>query len=374
MKVVVIGAGIVGASAAYHLALGGEEVVIIDKNHQGAATGAGAGIVCPWISRVENNDWFELAKRGAIYYPELIQALKEDGEEEVGYKFVGALGVGTDSKDLDKIEERAIKCKKEIPEVGKITRLSSKEAKKLFPPLREDLMAVHVTGAARVDGRLLREALKKGAIKHGASVINGEVTELIIKEGKIVGVEVGNEYVTADKVIFAGGAWVPDLLGKYGINIQVEPQKGQIVHIKMENQDTSEWPVILPQTSHYLVSFDDRVVVGATRETGSGFDYRVTIEGVKEVVDQALSVAPGLGDGTLSEIRIGFRPMGDQIIPFLGEVTSIKDLVIATGLGASGLTMGPYVGKLAAEIVTNVRLNLDITPYSPERISITSVN
>lgn len=366
MKIVVVGAGIVGASAAYHLASKGAEVIIVDKNHQGLATGAGAGIVCPWISRVENKDWYTLARNGAIYYPTLINALKEDGENNVSYKFVGALGVSTEIEELNRIEERAKKCKMDTPEVGEITRLTAKQAKALFPPLREDLMAVHVSGAARVDGRLLREGLKNAAIKHGAKIVDGEVTGLEVKNEQVIGVKANEEIIYADKVIFAGGAWVPHLMERYGVTIKVEPQRGQIAHIKMDQYDTSDWPVVLPQTSHYLVSFDDRVVVGATRETGSGFDYRLTVDGVKEVLDQALSIAPGLANGTLSEVRIGFRPMGETIIPTLGEVPFMKNLIIATGLGASGLTMGPYVGKLASDLAVNEIIDLDLTPYLVE--------
>lgn len=61
------------------------------------------------------------------------------------------------------------------------------------------------------------------------------------------------------------------VLEPLGLDISVEPQRGQIVHLQVPDQDTSEWPVIIPQSSHYLVSFDEsRVVAGATRETGSG--------------------------------------------------------------------------------------------------------
>jgi D-amino-acid dehydrogenase len=51
-------------------------------------------------------------------------------------------------------------------------------------------------------------------------------------------------------------------------------------------------------------------VAGATRETGSGFDYRITPAGLAEILEQALAVAPGLADGTYLETRVGFRPMG----------------------------------------------------------------
>ena len=50
MRVIVIGAGVLGASAAFHAALAGAQVVLVDQAHDGRATAAGAGIVCPWLS------------------------------------------------------------------------------------------------------------------------------------------------------------------------------------------------------------------------------------------------------------------------------------------------------------------------------------
>ena len=71
--IVVIGAGIVGASAAYHLAKAGADVTVIDRFDRGQATDAAAGIVCPWLSQRRNKAWYELVKGGARHYPQLIK-------------------------------------------------------------------------------------------------------------------------------------------------------------------------------------------------------------------------------------------------------------------------------------------------------------
>jgi D-amino-acid dehydrogenase len=115
-----------------------------------------------------------------------------------------------------------------------------------------------------------------------------------------------------------------------------------------------------------MLAFDDgRIVAGATRETGSGFDYRITPAGLAEILGQALAVAPGLADGTYLETRVGFRPMGPGLRPLLGPVPGLTGLVVATGLGATGLTMGPLAGSLAAQAALGLPPALDLGPFAP---------
>jgi len=107
-----------------------------------------------------------------------------------------------------------------------------------------------------------------------------------------------------------------------------------------------------PVSSHYMVAFDDsRVAVGATRETGSGFDPRVTAEGQRQVLENALSVAPGLADATLIETRVGLRPLPDGELPTVGALGGVDGVYVNAGFGAAGLTMGPLVGDRLAAIV-----------------------
>ena len=111
------------------------------------------------------------------------------------------------------------------------------------------------------------------------------------------------------------------------------------------------------------------MVVGATRETGSGFDHRVTAAGQAEVLNEALAVAPGLGPATLVETRVGFRPVGPDLRPMLGWVSGLDGLAVGNGLGPSGLTIGPLAGRLLAQLVLDEALELDLAPYDPLRAS-----
>ncbi|MEM5015125.1 FAD-binding oxidoreductase [Metabacillus indicus] len=363
-KIVVIGAGILGASAAYHLTKLGAQVTIIDRKDAGQATDAAAGIVCPWVSQRRNKAWYQLVKKGARYYPELIDALEEDGETGTGYKRVGALVLQQDPEKMEKIIVRTEKRKQDAPEIGELIPLTKEETKEKFPLLSEEYSSVHVEGAARVDGRALRDALLHAAEKNGAKLISGDAA-LIFQQGRVTGALLKEEAIEADEIIVCAGAWANQVLQPLGIHFQVSYQKAQIAHFKMETEHTSDWPVLMPPANHYLLAFDDgRIVAGATHEDDvKGYDTRVTAGGMLDVFSKAMNVAPGLEEGTFLEARTGFRPFTPGFLPVIGRIPEWSGLIAANGLGASGLTMGPYLGLELARLALGLEPEIDLADY-----------
>ncbi len=367
--VIVIGGGIVGGAAAYRLARAGESVTLVDRGDQGQATAAGAGIISPATSVRERPAYFTLADRAVAYYPELLAALGEDGETETGYDVVGALFVATSEEEAALLPEisRLVHGRSGWSHVGEISDLSGSEAQALFPALRA-FGAVHTTGAARMDGRLLRDAMRRAAIRRGAKVL-ADGADLVVAGGRVTGVRLGSgEELAADAVVIAGGAWSPAMARALGCELAVEPQRGQIVHLEMPGVSTSRWPIIVGFHESYMLSFPtNRVVAGATRERGSGFDYRLTAGGTHFVLGEALRVAPGLAEATVREWRIGLRPLSRDGLPFLGRVPGVENAYVATGHGASGLQLGPYSGAAVADLVMGRAPDIDLGAYEPGR-------
>ena len=97
--VIVIGGGIVGASAAYRLARAGALVTLIDRADAGQATAAGAGIISPGTSTRPQAAFFPLALQAVAYYEELLAQLAEDGETQTGYETVGLLHLATSEEE-----------------------------------------------------------------------------------------------------------------------------------------------------------------------------------------------------------------------------------------------------------------------------------
>ncbi len=364
VKVIVIGGGVLGASAAFHLARLGAETVLVDAAAEGRATSAGAGIICPWASRVEDADHYAISERAASCYPQLIERLAEAGAGEGGYRRNGTLVPMADGAELDAHERRIRDRAAASPAAGAVTRLGTAETRRLFPALRPDVASVHIAGGARVDGRLLAEAMAVAATRLGATRLRG--TARLTRTGaRVTGAEVDGEAIAADAVLFCGGAWVEETLAPLGIALAVRPQRGQILHLRLPGIAARGWPTLLPLTGFYIVTFgDDRIVVGATREEGVGFDHRVTAGGLAGVLEQGLALAPGLADATMVETRIGFRPMGPDWKPLLGPVPGIRGLFIGNGLGPNGLNIGSYAGGLLAEAILAPALPPALSPYA----------
>ena len=377
--VIVIGGGIVGASAAYRLARSGARVTLVDRADVGQATAAGAGIISPGTSYKPPTAFFPLAFRAVAYYDTLLAALEEDGETETGFEAVGLLHVATTEAEamtlpilLQLIEERRASG---APRIGSVEMLSDDEARALFPALGACLGAIHTSDAARVDGRLLCDAMRRGAARHGARIVTGSA-EAIRELSDGVELTVNGETLTAGAAILASGAWSGTLAETLGLRLPVFPQRGQILHLRLPGRETARWPIVVGFHSHYLLTFpQDRVVAGATRESDAGYDVRITAGGVREALDEALRVAPGLADATLDEVRVGLRPASPDGLPLLGRIPGHEHLYVATGHGASGLQLGPYSGALVADLALGqssapgLGVDLDLAPYLPTRFA-----
>ena len=342
-RVVVVGDGVAGAATAFALARRGAAVTIVDAGLVGRATDAGAGIVQPW-STSSGGAFYELYSAAADYYPELIERLAEAGVHEIGYRRSGALVVNRDPAVIDDVEQRVRERAAASRTAGDVRRVDPAAARELFPPLADGMHGLHIAGGARVDGRALRTGLLDAAAALGAMHV--EARAELTGDGAVT---VDGVPLAADAVVIAAGAWTDRVLHPLGVRTRVEPQRGQLVHLRVD-ADTRSWPSVHPVAPHYLVAFDaGRIVAGATRETGSGFDARVTAAGERQVLDDALAIAPGLAGASVIETRVGLRPLPEGDLPTVGPVEGRPGIYVNAGFGAGGLTMGPLVGDLLAE-------------------------
>ena len=214
-------------------------------------------------------------------------------------------------------------------------------------------------------------ALEHGLRSRGVQTVEADVSTLLLEDGQLLGVRTvsGDEY-TAGALLIAGGAWSEAFGNQLDVQIPVAPQRGQIIHLNLSGQDSSAWSIVNAISGYYQVPWPGgRVVVGATRETRSGFAPYATVDGVQEVLHEALRLAPGLHDAAIHEIRVGLRPYTIDHLPLLGSIPTAKGVYLATGHGPTGLTLGPFSGKLVVEQALDQPIAWDLAPFSTTRFT-----
>jgi D-amino-acid dehydrogenase len=370
--VIVIGGGIVGLSVAYHAVAGGAKTLLVDRADPGRATAAGAGILAPETSAIESDAWFRLAIAAVDYYPTLIAQLKADTAGSTGYAPTEALLVAVSADEdaafaaaRERMLARQLHYGRPTPE--QVTPIDAALARQVFPSLAPIRTGLRVRRAARVDGRLLAGALERAADTRGLLRRTASVDQILLQDELANGVVSAGETIIAGSVVIAGGAWSATFASQLHVRLSLTPQRGQIIHLSLPGVDTADWPVILPFRGHYLVPWpDQRVVVGATREF-VGFQPHTTVAGVHEVLAEALRVAPGLANATIGEVRVGLRPSTPDSLPVLGRVSTARNVYLATGHGATGLQVGPYSGKLIADLALGKTIEQNLDPFASNR-------
>ena len=377
--VIVIGGGIVGAAAAYRAGQLGAHTLLCDRRDAGRATDAGAGILAPESSTRDGRLWYDFALDAVGYYSALIEDLAADcvPDEELSqaYGLCAKMIVALDDVEAAALAEieRTVYARQEErrpPSEESIQRISPSEARSAYYPLLADASAVLLQPTARrVDGRLMTAALERGLRARAVETSEVDASSLLLEDGRVRGVRsaCGDEYA-AGAVLIAGGAWSTDFGTQLDVEIPVAPQRGQIIHLQLPGQDTGAWSIVMGFSDHYQVPWPGgRVAVGATRETGSGFAAYATVSGVREVLHQAMRLAPGLRDAAINDIRVGLRPYTSDHLPLLGAVPGINGVYLATGHGPTGLTLGPFSAKLVVEQALGLTPAWDLTPFSVSR-------
>ena len=357
-KVAIIGAGIVGATAAYYLSKESDLEVTVFDHGQGQATQAAAGIISPWFSKRRNKTWYKMARLGADFYVDLLADLEKSGQEIDFYQRSGVFLLKKDETKLEELYELALQRREESPLIGQLAILDPGSANKLFPGLQGFDRLLYASGGARVDGQLLVTRLLEAS---QVKLVKEKVTLTPLASGYQIGEEV------FDQVILAMGAWLGDMLEPLGYAVDVRPQKGQLRDYQLA-QDMEDYPVVMPEGEWDLIPFaGGKLSLGATHENDMGFDLTVDKNLLQQMAEAASSFYPSLKDAISSGERVGIRAYTSDFSPFFGQIPNLSGVYTASGLGSSGLTTGPIIGYHLAQMIQGRSGVLNPADYPTER-------
>ena len=357
-KVAIVGAGIVGATAAYYLSKEADiEVTVFDHGY-GQATKAAAGIISPWFSKRRNKAWYKMARLGADFYVDLLADLEKSGQKVDFYQSSGVLLLKKDDSKLEELYDLALQRRDESPLIGELAILDQAATSNLFPGLEGFEKLLYASGGARVDGQLLVSRLLEAS---QVKVIKKEVSLNPLASGY----QIDNQMF--DQVILSTGAWLGHILEPLGYEVDVRPQKGQLRDYQVE-QDMGAYPVVMPEGEWDLIPFPGRKLsLGATHENDMGFDLTVDETLLDQMFVAASPFYPALDEAISSGERVGIRAYTSDFSPFFGLVPNLSEVYTASGLGSSGLTTGPIIGYHLAQMLQGRSGVLDPADYPTER-------
>ena len=356
-KIAIVGAGIVGSTAAYYLSKHADVQLTVFDHGLGQATKAAAGIISPWFSKRRNKAWYRLARLGADFYQDLIADLQEQGADTSFYQQTGVYLLKKNEEKLTELYDLAQSRREESPLIGDLKLMSRQEVQKKFPGLQGFGQLLYAFGGARVEGSLLTETLLEAS---GAEIQRCKVALQKTDQGYMI----DGRYF--DRVILAAGAWLGDLLAPLGYELDVRPQKGQLRDFTLSAQ-TDDYPVVMPEGELDIIPFlEGKVSVGASHENDQGFDLTVDKGILDQLQQEAETYLPGLSEAQVLKERVGIRAYTSDFSPFFGAVPGLKQVYAASGLGSSGLTTGPLIGYLLAQLAVGGQGTLDPADYPVE--------
>ena len=357
-KVAIVGAGIVGATAAYYLSKEADIEVTVFDHGNGQATKAAAGIISPWFSKRRNKAWYKMARLGADFYVDLLTDLEKSGQKIDFYQRSGVFLLKKDDSKLDELYDLALQRREESPLIGELAILDQRSASELFSGLKGFERLLYASGGARVDGQFLVSRLLEAS---QVKVVKKEVSLTPLATGYQI------DHQIFDQVILSTGAWLGNILEPLGYAVDVRPQKGQLRDYQVE-QDMGAFPVVMPEGEWDLIPFSGgKLSLGATHENDMGFDLAVDENLLQQMAEVASSFYPSLKEALISGERVGIRAYTSDFSPFFGQVPDLSNVYAASGLGSSGLTTGPIIGYHLAQMLQGRSGVLDPADYPTER-------
>ncbi|AYC32347.1 glycine oxidase ThiO [Pseudomonas cavernae] len=363
-KTLIVGGGVIGLLSAQLLAAQGEEVLLVERQQLGAESSwAGGGIVSllyPWRY---SPAVCALAHWSQAFYPAWGERLRDSTGIDPEVRATGLFWL-----DLED-EQQALDWARE--QGRKLTPVNIEKVAQNVPALGEGFRrALHMPGVANVrNPRLLRALRATLAESANVTVLeNTEVSGFLLQAGCVLGVNTSHGELRAERaeraerVVLASGAWSGELLTTLGLELPVEPIKGQMILYKCAEDYLST--MILARGRYAIPRKDGHILVGSTLEH-AGFDKAPTNTALASLKASVQELLPALAGAEVVGHWAGLRPGSPEGIPFIGEVAEFPGLWLNCGHYRNGLLLAPASCQLLTDLMLGHTPIVEPTPYAP---------
>ena len=411
--VIVIGGGIIGLSTAYYLQKAGHKVTVIDKSDfSSGASYVNAGYITPshiislaapgminkgikWMLNSSSPfyvkprldldflKWTWQFKKSAtkakveksipvikdinLLSRELYEEMKSSNDFDFFYQHKGLLMYYQTDKAGEgewNVGKRAIK------EGLKVENLTKEEVQKIEPNVDLNIKgAVYYHSDAHMTPNDFMVQIKLYLEEKGVVILsNEEVTDINLKDEKVVSTTTKNKTFKADEFVLATGSWTQNLAKKLNTIIPVQAGKGYRINIERETGITI--PGILMEAKVAVTPMNGFTRFAGTMEIG-GINHKVNPIRVKAIAQAGEKYYKGLNihQQEIESAQCGLRPCSPDGLPYIGRLSKIKNITVATGHAMMGWSLGPATGKLVSEIISEKEPSLNLDPFNVERFS-----
>ncbi|WP_067634988.1 NAD(P)/FAD-dependent oxidoreductase [Actinomadura latina] len=376
-RVVVLGAGIIGAACARELALAGCDVTVVDRDGPAAATTAhGEGNVL--VSDKGPGPELELAKLSRRLWPQILQILPDADADAVEWEPKGGIVVATTGEGARTLREFAASQRAAGIDAADLDAAALADWE---PHLTRDCTtAVHYPGDAQVQPAGAATALLADAVRAGTALRTGhEITGAVVRSGRITGVRTRAGTIEGDAFVNATGPWSGEVAARLGVRLDVRPRRGEVLV-------TAPMP---PTVFHKVYDADyvgavgsgagdlqasavvestraGTVLIGSSRRRVA-FDDRLRPEVLSVIAGKALRLFPSLAGVPVMRAYGGFRPYVADHLPVIGADPRLSGLWHATGHEGAGIGLSVGTAALLRDLLLDREPDIDAEPFRVDR-------
>lgn len=354
--VVIIGGGIIGVSTLYHLAKRGVAAVLVERRRLASGTTwHAAGIVGQLRDSTAQT---ELGK----YTARLFRELEDETGQATGYKPNGTINLAMGEVR----HEQLLRSHDHAARMGIVSQLLTiEELREKWPWIRSDDVksAFFVPSNGQVNPLDVTVALSKGARARGSQVFeNTKVTDVLTRDGKVVGVETDKGVIATDKVLLAGGMWSHLFAKAKGVTVPLHATEHFYIVTEPLKDLPRDQPILnIAEERTYWKEDTGKLLIGAFEEFGKpygaegipeSFEFDELpfdmehVEANLEMMFGRMPALAGMGIQTFFNGPESFTPDGH---PYLGPTAEIRGLYVATGMNSNGILNSGGVGLTMSE-------------------------
>ena len=356
--VVIIGAGAIGCSIAYHLGLRGtKQVVVLEQEFVGSGTTskAAGGIRVQFPTAVE----IEFSIQSLEFFRHFQDAMGVNPHlRQVGYLFLlgSAMDVGHYQRQITLQRQYGLDVRLLTPD----------DAKAIVPQLRVDdlLAAVYSPQDGYADPHTVVQAYAARAREHGVKILEQTgVTGIRLRGDRVVGVDTTSGAIDTRLVINAAGPWAARVAELVGMKVPVHPRRRHIFVTEPFSDFVNPSPLVIDRTSGFYCRTEGRSILMSPGDVQAVEGYKVTIDWsmAEETARKAVHRVPVLERAGIMSGWAGLRPLTPDEHAIIDYVPGVEGFLCVIGFCGHGFQHSPAAGKVVTEMVLDGAPSIDIS-------------